>query len=288
MIRITAILLLISAMTSAQTVQKRTFWTDRSFSWNVVIADSIGNQAKSFDVYLQDQSTDIIDLYLCHELDTVILAADALIDTRTAAFEPGHGFVVDQWACIRSNGYWYQGRVTAVAGNNVTFDTPFNQTYTDGSSVRRVSPEMNVDGSVNRVIFAMGPAPGKRWDITRFSVALRDDAAMDDGKFGGLNQLANGLVVRAKKEEKYTNIFTARNNSHLAEQSSWFEYTDATLGPAGQYGFKMNRGLSGQENNGVVIRLDGDKGEQLQAIVQDNLTGLTYIRIIAYGHVVED
>lgn len=288
MIRIAAILLFISMTSAGQTVQKRTFWPDRSFSWNVVIADSIGNQAKSFDVYLQDQSTDIIDLYLCAELDTVNLAADAIIDTRTVEFEPGHGFVVGQWACIRSNGFWYQGRVTVVNGNIITFDTPFNQTYSDGSSVRRVTPEMNVDGSANRIIFAMGPAPGKKWDITRFSVALRDDAAMNDGKFGGLTQLINGMVVRAKKEDKYINIFTARNNSHLAEQSSWFEYTDATLGPAGQYGFKMNRGLSGQENNGVVIRLDGDKGEQLQAIVQDNLTGLTYMRIIAYGHVVED
>lgn len=53
-------------------------------------------------------------------------------------------------------------------------------------------------------------------------------------------------------------------------------------------GSVFRRSFAGQDKNGVVIRLNGDQGDEFQVIVQDNLTGLTHFRTVVQGHVVED
>lgn len=47
------------------------------------------------------------------------------------------------------------------------------------------------------------------------------------------------------------------------------------------------RSFGGQDKNGVVIRVDGDLGESLELLIQDDLTGLETFRIVVQGHVVE-
>ena len=71
-------------------------------------------------------------------------------------------------------------------------------------------------------------------------------------------------------------------------QSTHFDatYIDDTLGPSGEYGFRTRRTFGGQNKNGVVIRLDGED-DSFQLIVQDDLTGLTFMEAVAQGHVVD-
>jgi len=129
-----------------------------------------------------------------------------------------------------------------------------------------------------------------KWDITRMLGVIRDDAAMDDGKFGAIvNGLTNGVMFRIKKTaERYNNLFNARTNAEFAIRTYDVQYTDATLGPSGQYGLRFRRSFNGFDKNGVVVRLDGMKGEELQVIVQDDLRSLAYFSIVIQGHVVED
>jgi len=107
---------------------------------------------------------------------------------------------------------------------------------------------------------------------------------MDDAKFGGITALSKGIVVRVK-DGYMKNIFYARSNNDLREQT--FDVVYADKAPAGQYGLGCRRTFNGQEKNGVTIRLDGSSNDQLQIYLQDNLTGLTKMSIIAQGHVVE-
>ena len=45
------------------------------------------------------------------------------------------------------------------------------------------------------------------------------------------------------------------------------------------------RTFGGQNKNGIVIRLKGDDNDELQAIIQDDLTDLDHFHVIAQGHV---
>jgi len=51
---LTVILLFVSMSALGQTQQKRTWWPDGSFSWNVAVSDKSGNQARSFDGHVVD------------------------------------------------------------------------------------------------------------------------------------------------------------------------------------------------------------------------------------------
>jgi hypothetical protein len=61
------------------------------------------------------------------------------------------------------------------------------------------------------------------------------------------------------------------------------DYTDRTA--QGQFGTGARITFGGQSKHGVVIRLS--ELDALQFIVQDNLTGLTSLKIVAEGHEVQ-
>jgi len=56
----------------------------------------------------------------------------------------------------------------------------------------------------------------------------------------------------------------------------------------GLYSFAAELRFGGQDNLGVVFRLNGDTGDQVQIIVQDDLSAITTIGAAILGHVVED
>lgn len=57
---------------------------------------------------------------------------------------------------------------------------------------------------------------------------------------------------------------------------------DATNPAQGVYGFLTRFNFSGQENLGVVIRLE--ENEALELVVQDDLTDLVDFKIMVQGH----
>jgi len=253
-----------------------------------VDTNGVGIQKISGDVSVQDQHTEIVDVYLCREISTTALASEAVANTRSVTLATGHGAVVGNVLCIK-NGTWYQGRILTVVGDVITVNQPFNRTYPTGSTARITSSDMNVNGSVTPVVFSIYPPATLKWDITRIIGVIRDDAAMDDGKFGGLAQLAVGVMFRVKIDDThYNNLFNARNNGEFAVRTYDVSYIDATLGPSGQYGLRFRRSFNGFDKNGVVVRLYPGGDNRLEVVVQDDLTGLAYFSVVAQGHVVED
>lgn len=255
----------------------------------ITVETGLVGAVKNLDVAVQDQHSDIVDVYMCTFLNAVTLASAATVNTRTVTLEAGHGFVVGDVLCMK-NGTWYQGRVINVATNVITVNQPFNETFPIGFVGNRTNSNMAVNGSVTPVTFTMRPPEGKKWDITRLLMVIRDDAAMDDGKFGAITGgLAVGTMFRVKKSAtQYNNLFNARTNGEFAIRAYDVQYTDATLGPSGQYGLRVRRSFNGYDKNGVVIRLKGDGVEEFQIVVQDDLTSLAYFQAVIQGHVVEE
>ncbi len=237
------------------------------------------------DNYLQDQTSRIVDRFLTRQLGTATLASPLAFEDRTIDLVSGHGFVVGNMIELEStDGNSYQSRVTVVSGDTITVAEPINTTYDTDTTVRRVTQSANVDGSTTPVVFSACPPDGVHWDVNILSINILDGTEMDDGKFGGIPALTNGVVFRTVNHDN-NNIFNALDNGCFLRHCDVWEYTDKA--PAGVYGFNAQRHFNGQTGDGVSRRLDGELCGEIQAVVADDLTGLTRFWIIVRGHVVE-
>lgn len=249
--------------------------------------------AQIVDVYLQDQHTEIIDLHVSRQIQEISIASNTALNDRTititSSLEPTNGNII----CLKEATAFYQGEILSHSANgddwDITLDTPLDYAYTTSGGCSERSIDLNVNGSVTPIEFTVSPADlafNTKWDITRMLITINDATAMDDGKFGGVNALTNGIVIRV--ENSYTkNIFNAKTNGDLASHMYDVQYIDATLGPGGQYALRGRRSFSGQDKNGVVIRLNANTDDAFKVVVQDDLTGLTKFHIIIQGHIVE-
>jgi len=259
-------------------------------------------QSNSYDEYgnlevaIQDQFTEIVDLYLQRLIDIITIDVNTAIgDTTIVVSTTGTIPSIGNYVCLKEDMAFYQGRiqaVTPISGNqySLSLNSPLDFAFTTDGGCSISSVDMNVDGSVTPVVFAVSPALLNQdifWDICRMLLVINDDAAMDDGKFGGIvGGLANGLVFRVRYNGHVKNLFTIRTNGDFRLRSFDAQYLDATLGPDGQYGFGVRRSFNGMDKNGVVIRLRNDsEPDSFEVLVQDDLTSLGNMRMVIQGHV---
>lgn len=76
------------------------------------------------------------------------------------------------------------------------------------------------------------------------------------------------------------------DNGGFAEQSNRSEYPIKV--PSGTYAFRAYKNFAGQENHGVVLRLNGSTNDKFSIIVRDNLVDETFTKFscVMHGHVV--
>lgn len=180
-----------------------------------------------------------------------------------------HSAGYDIKAILVSIGHPYQVAIVKMFCKQVGLNIPVGVNGASTPQIFRVSP-LYMSNSVS-------------WDITNIIFHIEDDAAMDDWKFGGLDALANGIVIR-KKDGEYQHIFNAKTNGHLIDHCQSATYSLKTGG--GGYGFRALKAIGGQANSGVVIRLSAQSSDELQVIVQDDLTALQDFHVVAIGHLV--
>lgn len=252
----------------------------------------IGQSAvgKGLDVNIQDQTSELIDLYML-ELSAAItpnLTQGSSIDDFSITVDSVAG-ILDTGVHginISENGKTFQAIVTDVTGLVITFNTPLDIDITTDAIVEIALWNMAVDGSATSRIFYVAPPAGVKWDITRIIFGMTGTAAMDDTTFGPIGVLSKGVVLRIVNG-RTKNIFISADNGGLAERMYDLSYPAKV--PAGTYALRGRRTFAGQDKNGVVIRLDGDEGDRLEWIIQDDLLDPTFTKFacVAQGHVVE-
>ena len=237
-------------------------------------------------VNVSDQTTRAADLFFGRLDNLTTLSADASPEDTTLTLTSTTGFTAGKTVGVFSlndiDGFYLGKQLGAPAGSVITVDTPIDIALASGSAVAGVTTNMAVDGSSTTQIFQIGPvAAGSAQivDITRIMGHMLDSTAMDDGKFGGITALTNGIVLR-KNDGVITNIWNVKTNAELALICYNFNYNDKA--PGGQYGCNFRNTYGGQGAHGVVLELL--PGEYLEVLIQDNLTGLDDFRMMAQGH----
>lgn len=246
----------------------------------------------TIDVALQDQYTDLVDLYLV-DMDngvTLTLTSGVSPGDTTCTVADATGVLTDgtQAFCMSEDDHVYQGLVQSVVDNVITFTPPIDSAFTTSALVHASPWNLALaNGAVTPKIFSVGPPPNASWDITTFIWAMGADAVMYGTVFGPIAPLTNGLLMR-KVDGEMHNYFLVYNNDGLAERATRVEYPEKV--PSGTYTFRAIRELSGQGNSGVTIRLDGATNDRIQVVVQDNLIDVDFLKfaVLVRGHIVLD
>lgn len=244
----------------------------------------------SIDVNIQDQYTPTLILPMALELGMTTTTANTVIDEYTITVSDPTEFIIGRhFRIINSNAdRYYFGTILDVVGNLITVDTPFDFIYSAGSEATSSSINMNVNGSVTPVTFVLrtgSPSIPSAVDVTRIIITCITDTSIDLGKFGDLPALTRGIVFR-RVDGVIQNIFNAKSNADIANIAYDFTVYDATNPSQGVDGFVSRLTFAGQNKIGVVLRIG--QNDNLEMIIQDDLTGLLKLSVILEGHVVED
>jgi len=243
------------------------------------------------DVYVQDQTSDVVDYFLCRDLFELELSAPTVIDSYNVNVIDGSSVVNNTYVCLQESARAFQARVLSGGGTNIlTLDTPIDYTFSTLASIKNRSPNLNVDGSAEPVIARLNPAAGVQWDVVRIIgniITPFANGAPTDSKFGGNAALTKGIVIRKSNGIHHT-IFNAKTNEDLKLRTGPSDTVYTPSVANGPYGVGFRRTFNGQDKNGAAIRLDGDEGDELQIIIQDDMTGFSSFKVVAQGHVVED
>ena len=244
-------------------------------------------------VNVQDQVTRPVDAYFLQVYaPPTTLSAQSLVDTYTITVTDTTGFAAGVDVGLSTGSptgqYFFGQQVGPLVGNVVTLDTPLDTTYPAGSFAFPANRNLAVNGATTRQIFQVGPIGANvepDLDLTRVMGYMESGSSMDDSKFGSLPALTNGIVLRRKYNGTYQNFWNAKTNGELSLIcASDFYYSSKA--PAGFYGARFRATWGGQEKHGVVVRLDAQ--ETLEIVIQDDLTGLSKLNMMAQGHFTQD
>lgn len=274
----------------------------------LVVKDGAGsslptNPSGGIDVNMQDQTTPSVEHFMYEEIQDVVIQGPVVSGQNVINLDPGHGFtnplgfdkdylnihyvdtVIGGFAGVRFS----QHAVVAVVGDQISITPPIGYAL-DPLNVeysKRVNVNMAVIGTFGApVTFITYPPNGLEWDITRIIVDMILTSAADDGKFGNIPALANGVHFGFEGDlfqEYQLAIFD--NGSWRA--SAYDVNNTVRSGGAGDFGMAVRKTAAGQDKLGVAIRLQGIYNDRFIHRVQDDLTGLVRYRIKAMGHVVE-
>jgi hypothetical protein len=243
-------------------------------------------------VNIQDQTSQTIDTYFLQQtssftISVLVTASTATVLSYTFTATAGHGIVATDEILLLDTAAdkSFYATVLNVATNVITVDRPIDHAFAVATTLGRiVTSEMAVNGSVTPQIYTVR-AGTNPIDITRLLITMLDTTAMDDGRFAGQGALTRGLVFRKwKSNTDQKTIFCFKTNGEIRQFCYDVNYLSSA--PAGENGLGARITFGGPSKHGVTLRVENS--EVLQIVVQDNLTGLTSLKIAAEGHEVTD
>jgi hypothetical protein len=244
-------------------------------------------------VVLQDQFTPPLDLFFTQAqgLPTTLSVAPEINDL-TVTVDSVADIVLGRYLGIFSGasgeGRFYFGEVLGVSGNVVTLDTPIDFKFDIGDPVISTIRNLNIDASGGPQIFQIqvgGEEAPIEVDITRIMIQMTTTGTPEFGDFGDITDgLTKGIVLR-RVDGETRNIWNIKTNGELANLAYDVTFYDPTS-PVAVNGIAARYTFAGQDKHGVTIRLK--PGDALQIILQDNLSTLLSLRILAQGHIVQN
>jgi hypothetical protein len=248
----------------------------------------------SIPVTLQDQTTPSVIAPMSILEETTTTTAPIAIDDYVIPVTSATGIAAGKMLSlfdpdsIRFSTFF----VVSVASLNITVDRPLDFAYPAGSYVDVSEVNLAVNGSGTPVIAGLRnnagavPPPGiaLSMDVTRVLFHCIATSACDLTTFGNLTSLTNGVVMR-RRDGNYYNIFNCKSNGEFKEIMFDFDIVATGTVGQGEDGFFGRLTFGGQSKMGVVQRIAID--EDIEIIIQDNISALTLFQVTAEGSIVQ-
>jgi hypothetical protein len=259
---------------------------------NRIIQDSSGHQITiTTSGFLNIHNADAHEIlvnelaHLCTGSIQTLTAAASLGDV-TVAVTSGGFYSANDVLEIRENGTKESlfHTVTSINGNSLILDMPLDHTYTTSAVAETVIVNIaSVAGTLaSPVTFVTKPFSGATWHITRMNVAIEDDKAGSDDKFGGESARTYGIVIRENKSNgtEFTSLTNWKSNGDMIKDTGIdLEYHQK--GAGGNHGVRARWTLKRAD---AISKLVGANGDQLEFLIQDDMTDLISTRINIQGH----
>ena len=236
-----------------------------------------------------DLTTAPIILPFAQVVATTTTAAEAVKGAYTIEVASTASMVVGQHFRIVDpiSNRFYAGQIVSIASPNVTLDNQFDFEYLSGSEVTVSNTDMSVNGAVTPVLFKSRTGTisiPSRVDLTRILFTCITDTPVTLPAFGDLTALTRGLALRINRNDTQNNILNIKTNQGIINMAYDFNVFQATNPAQGVDGFSSRLTFAGQEKVGVALRIEQD--ENVEVLIQDDLTGLTSLQIFFEGHIV--
>ena len=242
------------------------------------------------DVVIQSNTSPLLIVKASNLIAETTLASQSAINDEIIMVTSATGFVVGQYLTIYNAdaNRVYFGHILAINGLNISLDTFIDFAFPSGSFISVGNTNMAVDGSVTVKKFGIRNPSGTdiplKYDITRLIFNCLTNATVDLSKFGDIiGGLVKGVVVR-KIDGEFRNIFNAKTNAELKNLMYDFDIQAASGNQ--QDGFTGRITFAGESKMGAVIRLS--EYEDLEILIQDNLSSLVSFTMISQGSEVTD
>lgn len=232
---------------------------------------------KEIDVHIQSQTSQLFQYFLMNEQKMdITLTAPISMDDVIINVSAGHGFIAaaGEYIVIRDGDIFSQAKVISVSTNAITIDMPCAADIPATASVIRGNVNMNVNGSITPIDFKYSSnCCGSQnaiipIDIGKVVITMQHGTnTPDDGKFGGLSALTNGLFFR-KENGIRLNLGNYIYNQSFKDVGATVEYTEKA--PAGTKGTNIVFDI--ERIFGQVIRMNPRLDEFILAKVRDNLS----------------
>lgn len=272
-----------------ETIQSVGNYTDGRIL-KVALTDGNGSIIKSFrgaiDTHDADVHREIVnDRFHQHTETTTTLAANVSAGSTQITLTSATGFAVGDYLHIQ-NGVveLHHPKITVLAGTLATLDRPLDNAFSAGNSVTKTIQSMDVLGTLSSPkSFKVAPQSNEIWHLVGILIEMTHSTAGDNGLFGNLPELVNGVVLRRYDGATSSfHTFTVwKTNGTIVTDMGRVEYT-ARSGGGGSYG--TNAYGNFKVNAGATIYLDGSLGDYLEILIQDDLTTLDRFRVKVQGH----
>ena len=129
-------------------------------------------------------------------------------------------------------------------------------------------------------IYTASPTAGETWYISRLLFEMTHTAAGDLGYFGGITELTNGVILRAKISGNYYTFSNWKSNADIKADMFDVEFDNRAT----------SKGLYGTSGRGTfkaadtVMVLNGNNGDMFELYVQDDITALNRFTVKIQGH----
>ena len=217
------------------------------------------------------------------------LTADVALDDKIINVASVTGAAVGDVVLLRDTVYNRFAFFEVVAINTlaVTLDGPVDHDFlAANTSVSFSTSNLAVNGSVTPQVFSVRPETAEQVNVTahvtRIIFTCVCTGAVTLEKFADLTALTNGLLLRHVDGETI-NYFNVKSNIDLASLAYDFEVYQASNPAQGLNGFTCRLTFAGNSKMGTALRVRPT--DDLQLIVQDNLSTITELGVMVEGHV---